>query len=219
MAQVELGASQGDLAGQRGLGRVGSAPGPSAARRVGRPPGRILPRTQSSPISQTEIGEYQIRPAASSIAMRRPGGSRSEPATCHSHTWVSRRYDGSAPSESLDRQRSASQSASSSGARMSPSSFTVPAMTPKPLGGGSGEGGGRIWAMGTPRFVTSNGRPVRRTRSSRSRHVALNLETAIVSTPEHDIHGHGPWSDKRPRGRAAGREEGRVGAVTVSVPS
>ena len=38
--------------------------------------------------------------------------------------------------------------------------------------------------MGTPRLVTSNGRPVWRTRSNRSRQVALNFETAIVSTRE-----------------------------------
>jgi hypothetical protein len=34
---------------------------------------------------------------------------------------------------------------------------------------------------------------VRRTRSSRSRHVALNLETAMVSIRRR-YHGHRPWS-------------------------
>ena len=52
-------------------------------------------------------------------------------------------------------------------------------------------------ATGIPRFVTSRRRPVRRTRSSRARQVALNSEMLIVSAPaswQRWSYSQRPWS-------------------------
>jgi hypothetical protein len=93
---------------------------------------------------------------------------------------------------------SASQSSSPSGSRMSASSSAVPRIAPKaPLTSGGG-GGGMTWAMGTPRFVTSRGRPVLRTRSKAAKQVALNREMGTVST-DRTYYDRCPWSNIDPR--------------------
>jgi len=66
---------------------------------------------------------------------------------------------------------------------MSPTIRAVPFIAPSQFFGFSGMGGGTISATGAPKRVTSTGFPVFRTRSSTARHVALNFEIAISSTP------------------------------------
>lgn len=65
---------------------------------------------------------------------------------------------------------------------MSPTSSAEPAIAPKALSATCAGGTGTTWAMGTPRLVTSSGRPVLRTRSKAARQVALNVEIGREST-------------------------------------
>ena len=75
------------------------------------------------------------------------------------------------------------------GTVMSPTISAVPAMAPSQLGDGAFGVLGTMSAIGLPKRVTRNGRPVRRTRSSVARQVALNFEMGRVSI---DYLYHGP---------------------------
>jgi len=64
---------------------------------------------------------------------------------------------------------------------MSPVTRIVPIMEPSHSSDRDGGDGGITSAIGSPKRVISTGFRVRRTRSKTARHVALNLEIAIVS--------------------------------------
>ena len=65
------------------------------------------------------------------------------------------------------------------GPTMSPTMVPVPAKEPSQCLGRSANGGGTIWATGSPNFVMMIGLRVLRTSSTTERQVAFNLETAI----------------------------------------
>jgi len=65
---------------------------------------------------------------------------------------------------------------------ISPLIITVPFIQPKAFFDFGEGGGGVIMAMGSPRFVTTNGSPEAFTRSNNEKHVVLNFEIAICFT-------------------------------------
>ena len=83
--------------------------------------------------------------------------------------------------EELQVPKTSHSSFPATGSTMSPVPVACGALEPVPPAARPAGGAGRTSAIGSPRRVTRMGRPVRRTRSSAARHVALNFEIAITS--------------------------------------
>ncbi len=84
---------------------------------------------------------------------------------------------------------------------MSPAMRPWPRIEPGQVVGRAAARGGMTSASGFPNRVTRKGRPVRRTRSSAARQVALNFETAISSTSRfYMVNDHGRAGVENGRG-------------------